>query len=226
MHSLSSAILFDCDGVLVDSEVIYNQVELRRLSSIGLSYDPVVYKTRFTGLHGRDFIAEIKADYAALNKGDFPATFEQDMVEEMYRRIETELQAISGIHDLLDRHDGPRAVASSSALTRLKRKLQITGLMSFFDDHVYSGDQVENGKPAPDLFLHAASRLGVPPSSCLVLEDSVNGVRAGRAAGMTVWGFTGGGHADPDLKNRLAGAGASQVVSSFEDMARLLASAA
>ncbi|WP_417687619.1 HAD family hydrolase [Roseibium sp.] len=222
MLTSDQVIIFDCDGVLVNSEVIYHAVEMEHLARIGLVYEPLDYSVRFTGLHGRDFMAALRADHAKLDQGPFPDDFQDNMVRDMYARMETELTAVEGIQGLLDRHAGPRAVASSSALKGLLRKLEITHLGHRFDGHVYSGDQVANGKPAPDLFLMAADKLGAAPVDCLVLEDSVNGVKAGVAAGMTVWGFTGAGHADDGLGDRLRAAGADNVVSSFAEMTALL----
>ncbi|WP_153771449.1 HAD family phosphatase [Labrenzia sp. CE80] len=222
MSLAQQPIIFDCDGVLINSEVIYHAVEMEFLGQIGLTYEPITYRTRFTGLHGRDFMAAIKADYAALAKGPFPNDFQERMTAEMYRRMETELTSVAGIHSFLELHKGPRAVASSSGLKGLKRKLQITELAEHFDNHIYSGDLVEHGKPAPDLFLMAADRIGQPPAECVVLEDSINGVKAGVAAGMTVWGFVGAGHADDGLANRLTDAGAHDVIVSFRQMTERL----
>ena len=122
---------------------------------------------------------------------------------------------ILGVVTLLAQDPGAVAVASSSAIDTLLIKKNMTGLHHPFHQHIFSGDQVKNGKPAPDLFLMAAERLGHDPAGCLVIEDSVNGVRAGLSAGMTVWGFTGGGHADENLESRLRGAGAHDVLPDF-----------
>ena len=108
----------------------------------------------------------------------------------------------------------------------LERKLKRTGLWEHFAPHVYSADHVVHAKPAPDLFLHAAAALQVPPADCVVLEDSVNGVIAARAAGMTVWGFLGGGHAHDGLGERLLAAGAELLVRDWAQAARLLSVAA
>lgn len=136
--------------------------------------------------------------------------------------MDAELEAVPGIQDVLERWQGPKAVASSSSLRRLQEKLSQTGLARYFHPHVYSGEQVQNGKPAPDLFLFAADRLDLSPDRCLVIEDSANGVRAAAAAGMTVWGFTGGGHADAGLASRLSDAGAAQVVPDHAALKALL----
>jgi beta-phosphoglucomutase-like phosphatase (HAD superfamily) len=122
----------------------------------------------------------------------------------------------------------PKAVASSSTREGLERKLKQVGLWEHFEPHIYSADHVTHAKPAPDLFLHAAEALNVEPGECLVLEDSVNGVIAGRAAGMRVWGFLGGGHAHDrhfrdKLGARLTAAGAERLVRDWPEAARLLA---
>lgn len=219
-----SAVIFDCDGVMVDSERIYLEVEMHHLAEIGLHFSRHEYQQTFNGLRPRDFILEVAATYEKLGKGPLPESFGPDLASEAYARMEADLQAIDGIHALLDRlPDSPKAVASSSSAPRLFRKLELTNLTSYFGEHIYSGDFVENGKPAPDLFLYSAEKLGVDPAGCLVIEDSVNGVLAGVAAGMDVWGFTGGGHADEALGHRLKAAGASRVFDSHHAMAAALA---
>ena len=113
------------------------------------------------------------------------------------------------------------AVASSSTKSRLDFKLKRTGLWDHFAPHIYSAEHVTHAKPAPDLFLHAADALAVPPSQCLVIEDSVNGVLAGRAAGMRVWGFGGGGHMTDRLTARLSEAGAERIVADWAEAEEL-----
>jgi HAD superfamily hydrolase (TIGR01509 family) len=216
------AIIFDCDGVLVDSEAIYVEVERKHLAELGLKHDTIEYQTRFVGLLYEDYIAELAAEYEALGKGEFPVGLADRIKSESKTRIAAELQPIVGIEplldQLLDQLDKNVAVASSSSVSALHWKLELTGLHQHFAPHIYSGEQVERGKPAPDLFLLAASHLETAPEDCIVVEDSVNGVRAGVAAGMTVWGFTGGGHADAGLHDRLMNAGANNVFSSFANM--------
>lgn len=217
-----SAILFDCDGVLVDSEAIYVAVEREHIERIGLHYELDEYQQRFNGLASTDFLTLLQQDYEALGKGSFPQDFGIKLDAASKERMDLELTDIDGIKPLLEAYNGPIAVASSSRLTRLGDKLRQTGLYRYFDPHIYSGEQVANGKPAPDLFLHAAQRLGVAPESCLVIEDSVNGVLAGRAAGMAVWGFVGGGHANDALASRLAAAGAAAVLPDHGELANRL----
>jgi len=220
------AILFDCDGVLVDSETIYVEVEREHLARIGLHYELQTYMDRFQGLGSDDFWAALDRDHRALGKGPLPDGFGPRLDAATQDRIDRELAEIGGIRQLLEAHNGPRAVASSSRLHRLTHKLRHTGLFDFFDPHIYSGEQVANGKPAPDLFLFAAEKLDVAPSRTLVVEDSPNGVKAGLAAGMTVWGFVGGGHSHDRHADQLRAAGAHRVVDSHEDLAALLRSGA
>ncbi len=128
-----------------------------------------------------------------------------DYRDRLAQRFRQDLTAIPGMPEALARLDGPRAVASSSSPERLRLSLGLTGLWDRFAPHVYSASMVQNGKPAPDLFLLAADRLGASPADCVVIEDSPAGIRAAQAAGMRVIGFLGGGHAGPArLADRLA----------------------
>ena len=215
------ALIFDCDGVIVDSESIAIATERNLLSSWGLNYEFEIYVSRFVGLHNRDFHAAVASD-AELNGNPLPHDFVDQMQKEIWRRFEAELRAIKGVEEVVAAFPGRRAVASSSETKKLVRKLELTGLHTVFAPHIYSADLVAHGKPAPDLFLYVAKALGTPPETCLVVEDSVNGVKAARSAGMMVWGFTGGGHVDPGLAERLVKAGADMVFSSHDDIARTL----
>lgn len=215
------ALIFDCDGVLVDSEVIAIQSEREILASWGLSYEFEAFVSRFVGLHNRDFHAALLSDAAALGQ-TLPEDFGKQIQANNWKRYETDLTAIEGVRDVTNAFRGSQAVASSSEADKLVRKLQITGLHDLFVPHIYSSDLVRNGKPAPDLFLHTAAEIGAAPEVCLVIEDSVNGVKAARAAGMTAWGFTGGGHADVGLAARLAEAGAHAVFASHSQIATAL----
>lgn len=215
---LSKPTIFDCDGVLVDSEVIYLETERACLAEIGLVYEDDVYRDRFIGLTDVDYFATLRRDYAAQGLGSFPPDYGEVMDVRTAERMWTELQPVTGVAAHLEMLSGKLAVASSSNITSLFRKLRMTGLERFFGGHIYSGEQVAQGKPAPDLFLFAAARLGEAPQDCRVIEDSVNGVRAGCAAGMEVWGFAGGSHANAALPQRLLDAGASGVFQSFHQM--------
>ena len=217
------AIIFDNDGVLVDSETIHLAVELELLAEMGLSYDHAAYLQRFVGLSNADYRAELNRDHHAAFGTPFPEDFGARLYKKVWPRIETELQPLPGVATLVSRYGGPVAVASSAPTERLRRKLELTGLQHLFAPHIYSSDHVENGKPAPDLFFYAASQLNVAPDRCMVIEDSVNGVRAGRAAGMLTVGFTGGGHIDRGHARRLEAAGAHIVVNTHDALLAYLA---
>ena len=220
---MTKAIIFDCDGVLVDSEILALDVELAACAELGLHYDLGDYKARFMGMPTQAFFDGISADYRALKGHDIPA----DFVERCYGKYRASLhrlKEVDGALNAVKRLTQHKAVASSSKADALEEKLRRTALWDHFAPHVYSTDLVAKGKPAPDIFLHAAKMIGVAPSDCLVLEDSVNGVKAARAAKMRVWGFTGGGHMDEDSSMRLLAAGAERVVGHWDQLASLIES--
>ncbi len=211
-----AAIIFDCDGVLVDSETLSIKGERAALSEMGLDYPHAEYARRFVGLHDGAYFDELRADFRARLASEPPEDLEPRVLEGRRREAHA-LTAISGADASMRAAralTGKVAVASSSRAHFLESKLRRTGLWQLAAPHVYSADLVAQGKPAPDIFLWAAERLAVSPRRCLVLEDSINGVHAARAAGMTVWGFTGGGHCFSGYGDTLAAAGAARVVAS------------
>ncbi len=200
------AILFDCDGVLVDSEILAVEVETDMLAEHGLHYDHHEFKARFMGMSDKAFFAELNADALSQLGKPLPDDFAERCRERLYVEVGKRLTEVSGARDAVLAWSGARAVASSSTAAKLAIKLKHTMLFDLFDPYIYSADHVTHAKPAPDLFLYAAKSLNVAPADCLVIEDSVNGVTAGLAAGMRVWAFTGGGHFDDGLRRRLADA--------------------
>lgn len=218
------AVIFDCDGVLVDSEVLAIKGERAALAEFGLDYAPEDYVRRFVGLHDGAFFSQLRADFLARHAREAPADFETRILDGR-RRERDALVMVEGADAALREAKTARravAVASSSRAHFLEAKLKRTGLYDLVAPHVYSADAVESGKPAPDIFLYAAQKLGVAPENCLVLEDSENGVKAGLAAGMTVWGFLGGGHCYAGHGARLSAAGARRLVARFADFAAAL----
>ncbi|MEC8371172.1 MAG: HAD-IA family hydrolase [Pseudomonadota bacterium] len=189
-----TAVIFDCDGVLVDSEVLALEIELISLKEIGLEFDIEAYQKRHLGTTSTEFFREIAADYQAKFDAPLPNGFRETIGKRYREAFSTRLQIIDGVHDLLSSLDCPVAVASGSSPEGLAVKLAQVEIEAFFGEHVYSSHQVERGKPAPDLFLFAACALGISPADCIVVEDSAKGIRAAVAAGMRAVGFTGGGH--------------------------------
>lgn len=213
-------IVFDCDGVLVDSEALVVEVEAEMLTAAGFTITAAELIERFVGLSYTTMMAELGEDHGRTVPDELSRRIQQAALDEFPAR----LKPVPGIEGLLADLSSPRCVASSSDLDRIELSLTVTGLDGYFDpDRIFSAQMVEHGKPAPDLFELAAARLGVETQACLVIEDSPAGVTAAVAAGMVVVGFIAGGHASPDLGDRLAVAGAQEVFASAEALAAYLA---
>ncbi len=209
-------VIFDCDGVLIDSEALSLPVEAAVLAEHGFAISVDEIRERYIG-HS---LASMFADLEKRFGRPMPDGFETMLRQRIEALFEVELAATEGVAALVDALDCGKCVASSSLPARLKHTLSLVGLYDKFAPHIFSSSQVQRGKPAPDLFLYAAERMGVAPSRCLVVEDSVAGVQAARAAGMTVLGFCGGGHCGEGHGDRLRREGAA---ASFAGMAALRA---
>ncbi|MEW2484917.1 HAD family hydrolase [Streptomyces sp. NPDC048411] len=180
-------VIFDCDGVLVDSEKIAVRIQVQVGAELGwaLTEDEVVEK----------FVGRSNASIGELVDARLPgrAPAWQVRFEQLHRdAVDTELVAVDGIHEALAALTLPSCVASSGSHEKMRHTLGHTGLHSHFEGRIFSASEVARGKPAPDLFLHAARRMGVEPSACVVVEDSKYGVQAARSAGMRSLGFAGG----------------------------------
>lgn len=219
------AIIFDCDGVLVDSEVISLEIELSLLAEYGLTYEGSEYKRRFMGLSGEAYLAEISADALARTGRSLPHDMDARHSVLFRKACEERLRAIVGAPELARALALPKAVASSSGERALSWKLQLTGLHAAFVPHIYSSEHVKRSKPAPDLFLYAAERIAAAPETTLVIEDSVNGIKAAKAAGMIAAGFTQGAHCLPDHGDMLTAAGADRVFGSYAEFHAFLSAA-
>lgn len=215
MPETPELVIFDCDGVLVDSEAIVIEMEAALLTEAGFPMTVDEVAETCVGLSYPDMMAMLEGRFGRPVPDDLSRRIQSDAMAAFPDR----LRAVPGIEAVLRGLDLPRCVASSSNLDRIRLSLGITGLTPHFrTDHVFSAQMVERGKPAPDLFLLAAERLGVNPARCLVVEDSPHGVAAAVAAGMDVVGFVGGGHARPSLRTRLEAAGATRVVEHAGDL--------
>jgi HAD superfamily hydrolase (TIGR01509 family) len=218
-----AAVIFDCDGVLVDSEILALEVELEILEGCGLSFDKAEFVRRFMGTADGQFHDLLDAESRTRLGRPLRADF-IEMAHDARKRICRErLAEVPGARAAALSLDVPKAVASSSRSDFLREKLTLANLIDVFDPHVYSTELVTRAKPAPDIFLYASNRLRVEPKACLVLEDSVNGVRSGTAAGMTVWGFVGGGHCDDALGAHLIEEGAERLMTSWSEFEAAMA---
>ena len=212
-------VIFDCDGVLVDSEPLSLAGLTAGLNRIGVAIDVGTVRDRFAGTSMVSIMEHIARDYGITA----PPGFVEAVKAETLATFDRELKAMRGVAEAIRAIDLPICVASSSDPIRLRHSLTLTGLLPLFSGNVFSSAQVARGKPFPDLFLFAAERMGVAPEACLVIEDSVPGVTAAREAGMRVVGFTGGGHwahdpSGPDLTR----AGAATVFSDFTNFRSLI----
>ncbi|MBK3399193.1 MULTISPECIES: HAD family hydrolase [Methylobacterium] len=212
-------VIFDCDGVLIDSEPISLARLTENLQRIGVPIDLATVARRFTGTSMTSIMAHIATDYGVPTPEGFVDAVRADTL----RAFDAELQAIAGVAAVLETMPDRRCVASSSDPQRLRHALTLTGLLRHFDGHVFSATMVSRGKPFPDLFLYAAAQMGVAPEACVVIEDSVPGVAAARAAGIPALGFCGGGHWSHDRAGAdLLAAGAVRVFDEFADLPHLL----
>lgn len=208
-------VIFDCDGVLIDSEPIANRVHAQTLASCGYVISEAELADRFCGISDAAMLATIEREAGrALPK--FYSGRVAALLASEFRRW---LRPITGIHDVLTRLALPVCVASSGTPERIRLGLEAVGLFDRFDPHLFSATMVARGKPAPDLFLYAAERMGVEPQRCLVVEDSLAGIDAAIAAGMTAIGFCGGSHCGPQHAARLRARGAAPVVANMGELA-------
>jgi HAD superfamily hydrolase (TIGR01509 family) len=208
--------IFDCDGVLVDSEPIANRVLRERMAEIGLAMPLDQVMATFVGRTQAGCIARIEEMLGHAVPAGFAARWDAALFEAFAR----ELQAVPGVGAAIASLPMPFCVASNSGRERMRACLEATGLLPRFEGRMFSAEEVPRPKPAPDLFLHAAREMGVAPPACAVIEDTVTGVRAAVAAGMTVFGYA--AHPQPGAA-ALEAAGA-KVFREMGDLAALLSS--
>jgi HAD superfamily hydrolase (TIGR01509 family) len=181
-------VIFDCDGVLVDSERLAVRVDVRVLAELGWELSEQQVIERFVGRSDAFFVAEIEAHLGRRLPPDWEEPFQH-----LYRDVfAAELTPVDGVVEALDQITLPTCIASSGSHEKMRYTLGLTGLYDRFAGRIFSVSEVARGKPAPDLFLHAAAQMGVDPAACVVVEDSRYGVEAARAAGMRALGFAGG----------------------------------
>ena len=212
MTNTLDLIIFDCDGVIVDSEVLSTRAATAALAEFGLNLTEEQVAELLLGFTFEAGLDRIHKQY----NHDLPPAFaarKMQLTEAIFRQ---ELMPLPGLVALLDSLPLPYCVASNSSHERLRFTFEATALSHYFAGRIYSADDVANGKPAPDLFLHAAKQQQTPPERCLVIDDSPSGVRAAVAAGIPVIGFIGGAHAYPALADKLHEAGATWVMRDYD----------
>jgi HAD superfamily hydrolase (TIGR01509 family) len=214
VSSKSDLVIFDCDGVLVDSEVISCRAHAEMLTRHGYPITSDEVLARFLGVSDREARLIIEAELGRY----LPDDFELQVKQATLQFYAGDLQAISYVGETIGAIALPKCVASSGTPEKIQHGLVCAGLYDLLAPHIFSASQVKRGKPAPDLFLFAAEQMQVAPQRCLVIEDSLPGVTAARAAGMTVLGFHGGSHCRPGHGDALRAAGALMI---FDDMREL-----
>jgi len=214
-------IIFDCDGVLVDSEVIAAEVESALLTEAGYPISAMELGERFAGLTWKDILLAVERESSI----PLQASLIDKSEALLDARLAREVVAIEGAAKAIARLSGPRCICSNSASVRLKMMLEKTGLAPLFGAHVYSAKDLGEGrtKPAPDVFLHGARQFQVDPARVVVIEDSVNGIHGARSAGMRVIGFTGASDSYPGHADRLTEAGAETVIRRMSDLPATIA---
>jgi HAD superfamily hydrolase (TIGR01509 family) len=207
-------VIFDCDGVLVDSEVISCRAHAEALTRHGYPITTDQVLDRFLGRSMRQATLEVEAELGHR----LPDEFAAQVYAEIFRLFAAALEATPHIDEALAAIALPVCVASSGPPEKISASLNRVGLYDRFAPHIFSAVQVRNGKPAPDLFLYAAAAMQASPARCVVIEDSVPGIAGALAAGMAVLGFHGGSHCRPGYADRLRAAGAT---ATFDDMRQL-----
>jgi HAD superfamily hydrolase (TIGR01509 family) len=180
-----NCIIFDCDGVLVDSEAISAKVFQEMILELGTKIDFETVLEQITGTSMKEnllFISEIIT-------GDLPVNFETEFRKRSYEAFKTDLKPIKGIHDLLKKTKVPVGVASSGPVEKIRLNLTTTNLIQFFGENIFSSYEIGSWKPDPEIYLHAAKKMGFKPEECAVIEDSLPGIQAAKAGGFDVFGF-------------------------------------
>jgi HAD superfamily hydrolase (TIGR01509 family) len=212
-------VIFDCNGVLVDSEPIASAVLAGAFTRAGFTMSAATVTRRFHGRRPADIFASVEK---AMGK-KLPTGFAASVSAETVRRYRRELRAVPHAAHALTWLRGPKAVASSSPPERIRASLEVAGLLRFFESRLFSASEVAHGKPAADLFRFAAAKMHINAADCIVVEDSVPGVTAAVAAGMTAIGFVGGSDEPGRLAKALTQAGARAVIADMRALKSAIA---
>jgi HAD superfamily hydrolase (TIGR01509 family) len=207
-------VIFDCDGVLVDSETIFSRVHAAVLSQCGYRITPEIVGERFCGISDAEMLAAIEREWGRR----LPADYKDRVAALLDATCEAALTALPGIHEALALIPAPVCVASSSTPERIRKSLALAGLLDRFEPNIFSAVMVARGKPAPDLFLFAARAMKADPARVVVIEDSVPGVRGAVSANMAVIGFCGASHCTAGHDEILRRNGATAIIADFRDL--------
>mgnify|MGYP005840970031 CR=1 FL=1 len=212
MNKKYSCIIFDCDGVLVDSEAISAQVFQKMVSELGCHLD---FETVLEQITGTSMKENLKF-FAECVGSELPDDFEKDFRARSFEAFKTDLQPIPGVHELIDKIKIPIGVASSGPVNKIKLNLTTVGLIDKFGDNIFSSYDIKSWKPEPDIYLHAANQMGFQPGECAVVEDSIAGVKAATAGGFDVYALS-----NKSMDDTFKSLGA-EVFSNMEELGNLL----
>lgn len=206
-------VIFDCDGVILDSEIISATMLIEELAKLGVNIDLAYVARHFLGRSYPTVMETIRREFHLA----LPPVFEDNYRARLLEAFETKLKVMPHVTDVIASLRLPFCIATSSSPMRAAKSLAMVGLGHLAGPYLFTSTMVAKGKPAPDLFLYAAAQMGVDPARCLVIEDSLTGVRAARAAGMVVWRFTGGSHLKDRILDEPEDARADLRFASFEE---------
>ncbi|MGE3831459.1 MAG: HAD family hydrolase [Parvibaculaceae bacterium] len=216
---MTALVIFDLDGVLIDSEIVASRTIARELEPHGIVIAPDEVIARYSGHQTPDIVARIAETRTIAFPDDFAQTLDTIILSDLVASV----KPVAGIKDVLNSLDRASwCVASNSGSERIRRCLKAAGLVPPYSPRLFSAERVAKGKPAPDVYLHAAREVGAAPPDCLVVEDTVTGVTAGKAAGMTVIGFLGGSHCRAADGTRLRKAGADLIAADSVTLGKLI----
>lgn len=208
-------VIFDCDGVLVDSEALVADIYSDFFKKYDVDISAHELGERYAGKTDFNLMQDIQARFNV----SFPEDAQTQIGLLAKAKMETDLEPIAGVKDLLSQLTYKKCVCSNSGYKRLMQSLDVTDIIGHFEiEHIFSANFVDNPKPAPDLHQFAAAQFSVSPERCLVIEDSVTGVVAAKAAGMEVYGFTGAGHSSENQPRLLTEAGASRIFTTMDEI--------
>ncbi|MEM6346920.1 MAG: HAD family phosphatase [Bacteroidota bacterium] len=207
-------LIFDCDGVLIDSEILATRIILEELKAFDFEMEELAYSERFSGFLTKDILQMLKTDYGL----PLPDDFQQTLHGQMDKAFETILEPVPGMPELISSLPLPKNVVSNGRGEHVVRALKLTGLTSYFGEEIFSVDRVENPKPHPDLYLLALQTTGREADDVIVVEDSSAGVQAAKAAGLTVIGFAGASHVGAGHGEKLTALGANFIANDAQEL--------
>lgn len=211
-------LIFDCDGVIVDSEIVATRISLRMLKPYGYDADELTHATRYAGYQEHEILQRLRTEEGL----DLPPDFGPKLVQEVHNRMFDELHPIAGMPELIRSLDRPLAVASNSGVAHVRRSLALAGVTEIVADRVFSAEHVAQPKPHPDLYLHALGSLKIAAERTVVVEDSIAGVTSAKAAGLYVIGFLGASHISDTHGKQLQDVGVDALAQNAGELDRLL----